>query len=117
MTQREEALEKANHVRVFRRDLKRQISAGELSVQAVLLAQPWEAATMTVYDLLKSRPRWGRTKTVSFLHRHRVSESQTVGGLTTRQRAAIVEHLNGQGPMTMDMSDRQVAHWQQEAAA
>lgn len=87
------ALQRANEVRLARAELKRQIGAGKITVGQVVLSVPWEAASMTVYDLLMAQKRWGRTRTRKFLSAIPLTESKTVGSLTDRQRNAIVAAL------------------------
>lgn len=87
------ALQRANAVRLARAELKRQISAGEITVGRVVLSTPWEAASMTVADLLMSQKRWGRTRCKKFLSTVPLSETKTVGALTERQRHAVARAL------------------------
>ncbi len=89
------ALAQANRVRLARAELKRQITDGELSVDHVVLACPWEAESMAVADLLMSQHRWGRTRCRRFLASIPLSETKTVGSMTERQRRALGEQLNG----------------------
>ena len=88
-----QALERANAVRLARADLKRKVAAAELSVAEVVLDAPWEAASMTVSDLLTSQRRWGTTRCRKFLQGIPMSETKTVGSMTQRQRAAVADQL------------------------
>ena len=83
------ALQRANEVRLARAELKRRIASGELGVGEVVLDCPWEAASMTVADLLMSQPRWGHTRCRKFLAAVSLSETKTVGSMTERQRNAL----------------------------
>lgn len=87
------ALQRANKVRLARAELKRRIGAGEITVGEVVLSAPWEAASMTVADLLMSQKRWGRTRCRKFLSAIPLSETKTVGALTERQRRAVAQTL------------------------
>src|SRR3954447_24802971 len=83
------ALNQANKVRLARAELKRQIADGTRTVAEVVLECPWEAAGMTVADLLASQHRWGRTRCRRFLTSIPLTETKTVGSLTERQRRAV----------------------------
>ena len=95
------ALQRANKVRLARAELKRQISTREITVGDVVLSTPWEAASMTVADLLMSQKRWGRTRCKKFLSAIPLSETKTVGSLTERQRHAVAQAL-GEEPGQRD---------------
>lgn len=96
--QRMEALKSANRVRVYRAGLKREVAAGRRSAVDVL-ARPEELVeTMKVVELLLAVPKVGRVKAHSMLRRHQVSPSKTVGGLSSRQRAALVAELGRRLP-------------------
>ena len=53
------ALARANAVRLARAELKRRISEEEVTAGEVFAQCPWEAASMTVADVLMSQRRWG----------------------------------------------------------
>jgi hypothetical protein len=57
-----QALARANEVRFARAELKRRIAAGTVLVGEVILTCPWEAASMTIGELLVSQPRWGTAR-------------------------------------------------------
>ena len=63
------ALARANEVRLARAELKRQVAEGEIIAAHVILECPWEAASMTVSDLLTSQRRWGTTRCRKLLAR------------------------------------------------
>lgn len=90
------ALARANLVRLARAGLKRRIAEGELSVVGVLMDPPWEAAGMTVSDLLTSQRRWGATRCRKLLNPLHITETRTVGSLTERQRRALAGLLRGE---------------------
>jgi hypothetical protein len=89
------ALARANEVRLARAELKRQVAEGEISAAHVILECPWEAASMTVSDLLTSQRRWGTTRCRKLLQSIPMSENKTVGSMTERQRNALAGLLEG----------------------
>jgi hypothetical protein len=89
------ALARANEVRLARAELKRQVADGEISAAHVILECPWEAASMTVADLLTSQRRWGTTRCRKLLQSVPMSENKTVGSMTERQRQALATMLEG----------------------
>jgi hypothetical protein len=89
------ALARANEVRLARAELKRQVAEGEISAAHVILECPWEAASMTVSDLLTSQRRWGSTRCRKLLQSVPMSENKTVGSMTERQRNALAGLLDG----------------------
>jgi hypothetical protein len=89
------ALARANEVRLARAELKRQIAEGEISAAHVILECPWEAASMTVSDVLTSQRRWGSTRCRKLLQAIPISENKTVGSMTQRQRDALAGQLEG----------------------
>ena len=91
-----QALQRANKVRLARAELKRQVAAGEISASEVILECPWEAASMSVADLLMSQRRWGHTRCRNFLAGVPMSETKTVGSMTQRQRHALSDMLERQ---------------------
>jgi hypothetical protein len=83
------ALERANEVRLARAELKRQIAAEEISASQVILDCPWEAASMSISDLLMCQRRWGRARCRRLLVSLGVPENKQIGTLTQRQRSAL----------------------------
>lgn len=84
-----QALQRANEVRLARAELKRNIGLGTLSVAEVIRTCPWEAASMTIAELLRSQPRWGTTRASKFIAGIGMPETKTVGSMTERQRALL----------------------------
>ena len=84
-----QALRRANEVRLARAALKRNVAEGSTTVGAVILACPWEAASMTIAELLLSQRRWGSTRCSRFLSDNGMTETKTVGSMTERQRRAL----------------------------
>ena len=92
-----QALQRANAVRLARAELKRRVAIGEITAADVILGTPWEAASMTVSDLLTSQRRWGHTRSRKFLQCIPMSENKTVGSMTDRQRHALAQMLGASG--------------------
>lgn len=84
-----QALQRANEVRLARAELKRKIGLGALPVAEVILTCPWEAASMTIGELLTSQRRWGTTRASKFLAGIGMPETKTVGSMTERQRSLL----------------------------
>lgn len=93
LQQRREALSKANAIRSFRADLKRDIKGGRQDVCALLLNPPEMLETMKIIDLLLAAPKYGRVKVNRALVQCRISPSKTLGGLTDRQRSELSSWL------------------------
>ncbi|HVF77632.1 MAG TPA: hypothetical protein VNA28_05000 [Solirubrobacteraceae bacterium] len=84
-----QALQRANKVRLARAELKRRVGEGTLTVGEVILVCPWEAASMTIAELLASQRRWGTTRVSKFLASIGMPETKTVGSMTERQRSLL----------------------------
>jgi hypothetical protein len=87
------ALARANQVRLARADLKRRVAEDRITAADVLLECPWEAASMSVADVLMSQRRWGATRCRKFLFGLRINETRPVGSLTQRQRKELAGRL------------------------
>jgi hypothetical protein len=98
------ALSQANRVRLARAELKRAIADGSKTVAEVVTNCPWEAASMSIGDLLMSQHRWGKTRCRRFLAPIPMSETKTVGSLTERQRRDLAARLTGN--VVVDPFDR-----------
>jgi hypothetical protein len=94
------ALEHANKVRLARAQLKRRIADHELSVVEVILSCPWEAASMSISDLLMSQRRWGRARCRRLLVSLGITENKPIGTFTERQRSALAAVLSAKTVMT-----------------
>src|SRR4051794_29196828 len=90
-----EALARANAVRLARAELKRNLADGAVSAADVFIECPWEAASMSVADVLLSQRRWGSHRCRKFLFGLRISETKPVGALTERQRREVAARLAG----------------------
>jgi hypothetical protein len=93
LTQRMEALKRANEIRSMRARLKKDLRAGRTSPQALLLSPPEYVLTAKVSDMLLSIPKYGHVKVNKILAQCRISPSKTIGGLSPRQRTELVSYL------------------------
>jgi hypothetical protein len=93
LTQRMDALKRANDIRTRRARLKRDLKAGRASIHGLLLDPPEYLETAKVFDLLLAVPKYGRVKVNRILTQCRISPSKTVGGLSERQRNELVSYL------------------------
>ena len=93
LTQRMEALKRANEIRTRRATLKRDLKAGRQKIQPLLLEPPEYLETAKVFDLLLAVPKYGRVKVNRILTHCRISPSKTLGGLSERQRNELVSYL------------------------
>ena len=92
------ALERANKVRLARADLKRRIATGSPGCRRDPPV-PWEAASMTIADLLISQRRWGESRCRKLLAQLQISETKTLGSLTDRQRQTLATICREQGAL------------------
>ena len=93
LVQRMDALSKANHIRTRRAQLKRDLKGGRASIHTLLLDPPEWIETAKVLDMLLAVPKYGRVKANKILTQCRISPSKTIGGLSERQRAELVQQL------------------------
>ena len=88
--QRLQALEYANYIRSYRAQAKRDLQNGTGDIVRLLTSPPEELLTMRVDDLLRAVRQFGASTVNKILQRTRTSPSKTLGGLSPRQRAAII---------------------------
>jgi hypothetical protein len=93
LTQRLDALERANEVRTKRAALKRDLKGGRKSIHTLLKDPPDYVETAKVFDMLLAVPKYGRVKVNKLLTTCRISPSKTIGGLSQRQRDELVSLL------------------------
>jgi hypothetical protein len=93
LDQRMDALQRANQIRTRRAQLKRDLKSGRASIHGLLLEPPEWVETAKVFDMLLAVPKYGRVKTHRVLQQCRISPSKTIGGLSERQRAELVQSL------------------------
>ena len=90
LNQRMDALSKANEIRTARAKLKRDLKAGRVSIQKLILDPPEYLETAKVFDMMLAVPKYGRVKVNKILQTCRISPSKTIGGLSDRQRTELV---------------------------
>ncbi|MGI8920226.1 MAG: integration host factor, actinobacterial type [Solirubrobacteraceae bacterium] len=93
LTQRMEALQRANDIRTRRARLKIELKAGRQSIHQLLLKPPSYLETAKVFDIMLAVPKYGRVKVNKILTQCRISPSKTIGGLSERQRGELVALL------------------------
>jgi S13-like protein len=93
LIQRMDALQRANDIRTRRAQLKRDLKAGRVTIQSLLLDPPGYVETAKVFDMLLAVPKYGRVKVNKVLAQCRISPSKTIGGLSQRQRTELVSSL------------------------
>lgn len=93
LTQRLDALNRANDVRTRRAKLKKDLKGGRASIHTLLLEPPDYVLTAKVFDVLLAVPKYGRVKVNKVLTQCRISPSKTLGGLSERQRNELVRLL------------------------
>ena len=91
--QRMRALEAANEIRTRRARLKKDLKAGKVQIDALLMDPPEYLGSAKVFDLMLAVPKYGRVKVNRVLNQCRISPSKTIGGLSVRQRAELVALL------------------------
>jgi hypothetical protein len=88
-----DALRRANAIRSQRAQLKRDLKSGATSISAVISDPPEFVLTAKVFDMLMAVPKYGKVKATRFLNTCRISQGKTIGGLSERQRAELLEVL------------------------
>jgi hypothetical protein len=91
--QRMKALRRANQIRSARAQLKRDLKAGKMQVEKLLLDPPDYVLSAKAFDMILAVPKYGRVKANKILTQCRISPSKTIGGLSERQRAELVSQL------------------------
>ena len=91
LDQRMEALRRANDIRVKRAQLKKDLKLGRVKLEDILRDPPDYVSTAKVLDMLMAVPKFGQVKAKRCLALCRISESKTVGGLSDRQRAELID--------------------------
>lgn len=89
LTQALTALDLANEIRLDAAQLRREITAGELTIREAL-ADP-RSQSLTALRLLTAQHRWGRARAMKILTEIPVSETRRVRDLTPRQADAIAD--------------------------
>ena len=86
-------MEAANEIRTKRAKLKKDLKAGKVQIERLLLDPPEYLGSAKVFDLMLAVPKYGRVKVNRILNQCRISPSKTIGGLSVRQRAELVALL------------------------
>jgi hypothetical protein len=84
------ALLRANEIRSYRANLKRELKAYRANVVDLLCHPPEEIVTMKVSELMMSAPKLGRVKVDRILRQCKISPSKTIEGMTERQLNDLV---------------------------
>lgn len=87
------ALRRANEIRTKRAKLKRDLKGGKVQIEQLLLDPPDYVLSAKAFDMILAVPKYGRVKANKILTQCRISPSKTIGGLSERQRAELVEFL------------------------
>ena len=87
------ALRQANEIRSARAKLKRDLKAGKAQIEKLLLDPPDYVLSAKAFDMILAVPKYGRVKANKILTQCRISPSKTIGGLSERQRAELVQFL------------------------
>ena len=87
------ALKAANEIRTRRARLKKDLKAGKVKIDVLLMDPPEYLGSAKVFDLMLAVPKYGRVKVNRVLNQCRISPSKTIGGLSVRQRAELVALL------------------------
>jgi len=93
LEQRMHALDRANQTRTARATLKNDLATGRARIEDVLRHPPTCARTAKVSDLLLAVRGVGPTRTTRALTRCQIPYEKTAGGLSERQRDALIELL------------------------
>ena len=91
--QRMRALRRANEIRSARAQLKRDLKGGKVKIEQLLLDPPDYVLSAKAFDMILAVPKYGRVKANKILSQCRISPSKTIGGLSERQRAELVQFL------------------------
>jgi hypothetical protein len=91
--QRMRALRRANEIRSARAKLKRDLKAGKTQIEKLLRDPPDYVLSAKAFDMILAVPKYGRVKANKILTQCRISPSKTIGGLSERQRAELVQFL------------------------
>jgi len=95
LAQRMEALGKADEIRTYRAQLKRDLKARRKDIITILSANEVDPKlkTMKLFDLMLAVPKYGRVKVNKIFQLCRISHSKTIGGLSERQRGEVTAML------------------------
>jgi hypothetical protein len=94
LSQRMEALRRANEIRTARAQLKKNLRTGDTTIRAIIAEPPEYVMTAKVFDMLMAVPKCGKVKATRVLNSCRISQGKTMGGLSERQRNELLELLD-----------------------
>ena len=89
--QRLRALQRANEIRSARAKLKQDLASGKLDLAGIVADPPEWVMSARVRDLWLALPRIGPVKAGRILAQCGIAHSKTLGGLTDRQRAELID--------------------------
>lgn len=89
--QRRENLKKATEARTRQKEVKGKLKDGSLKVSEVLAMEDEHIKRLKVASLLKALPGVGVAKADAFMETRKISKARRIGGLGSRQKAALVE--------------------------
>lgn len=93
MSQKMDALKKANDIRLERAQLKAKIYAKTVNLQDVLALPPRCINTMMIYDLLNCQRGWGEHKILTLLNKNYILPHKQIQDITQRQRELLASKL------------------------
>lgn len=96
--QRLSALQRANHVRARRAELKRQLHRREVGLAEVLASVPEWARDMELGKLLESVRAMGQRKAARVLLTARVPHTRQLGNLSAAERARVLMAMRERCP-------------------
>ena len=91
--ERAKALQKAQEMRSQRMALRKELKAGNVSLEDVLKREDEIVTRMKVKYLLESLPNVGKITAASIMEEIGINESRRVQGLGKRQMAMLLEKL------------------------
>jgi hypothetical protein len=95
--QRLRALRLANEIRSARAKLKKELASGKIEPAQILARPPECVRTARVRDVLLALPKIGPVKAGRILADCGIAHSKTLGGLTERQRAELLNRFRRGG--------------------
>ncbi len=93
LSQRNDALVIANRIRLNRAQVKRDLKTGKVSIVNLLEDPPESIYTMPVWELIKAIPYVGVSRISRMTKSCTVSQRRTIGNLTDREHAELLETL------------------------
>jgi hypothetical protein len=94
LERRMSALRQANEVRSARAELKQELRLGKVRLEEILAIRPDYLSSAELVELLVAVPKIGPVRAARILSTARVSQSVTIGGLSHRQQACLIELLS-----------------------